>query len=262
MNKEISCIKNCLLFFTLLLFSDSIYANNASYIALSNYVSKQYQLQIIANNVANSNTIGYESDRPVFNTVSLNGSNSVQVLGAYKSNEQGTIKFTNNPLHLAIDDKNAYFKILTSRGERYTLDGMIFINKDNMLVNSAGEYFSNRDSTAITLPNTLQQDSLHVTILDDGTVYVGEDQVDQLGIFYIANRNLLSKEGNNLYISSVDGILLDELKLNVGALRMSDVKNTNEMMNVMESQQASEKSTNLMNAIAGINSTVIKNMTN
>jgi len=41
-------------------------ANNASYVALSSQIVRHRQLDVIANNAANSNTVGFEQDSILF----------------------------------------------------------------------------------------------------------------------------------------------------------------------------------------------------
>lgn len=94
----------------------------AYYITLSNQLAKKSQLAVIANNVANSKTIGYQSDDAVFQTINTKQSKNkgvsfVHTSGLFKNEEPGALKLTNRPLYLAIAGKG-YFKVLTPRGER------------------------------------------------------------------------------------------------------------------------------------------------
>ena len=107
-------------------------ANNTSYIALSNHIAQRNKLEVSANNTANVNTIGYEADGVIFRNVDLKQSSSrsnsfVYADGTYSSESSGPVKMIHRPLDMAIAGYG-YFKVLTPRGERYTLNGAAFLN--------------------------------------------------------------------------------------------------------------------------------------
>ncbi|BAL23631.1 flagellar hook protein FlgE [Azoarcus sp. KH32C] len=105
-------------------------------------------LDVISNNVANSNTIGFKAGRAEFQDVfaaALNGAASgVQVgigsaIGAVtQSFSQGNITTTNNPLDVAING-NGFFRMAAPDGTvAYTRNGQFDVNKDGFIVNSQG----------------------------------------------------------------------------------------------------------------------------
>ena len=59
------------LLFELFFLCNMATANNASYIALSNQIARKTQLEVVSNNVANSNTVGFEQDTILFRNVDL-----------------------------------------------------------------------------------------------------------------------------------------------------------------------------------------------
>jgi flagellar hook protein FlgE len=115
---------------------------------LSGLNSASKALDVISNNVANSNTIGFKAGRAEFSDVyaaALNGAASgVQVgigssIGAVtQSFSQGNITTTSNPLDVAING-NGFFRMSTSDGSiSYTRNGQFDVSKDGFLVNAQG----------------------------------------------------------------------------------------------------------------------------
>lgn len=115
---------------------------------LSGLNSASKALDVISNNVANSNTIGFKSGRAEFSDVyaaALNGAAAgVQVgigsaIGAVtQSFSQGNITTTNNPLDVAING-NGFFRMAAGDGTiAYTRNGQFDVSKDGFIVNSQG----------------------------------------------------------------------------------------------------------------------------
>lgn len=232
-------------------------ANNSSYIALSNHVAQRTKLEVSANNIANVNTIGYEADGVVFRNVDLKQSSSrsnsfVYTDGTYMSESSGPIKMTHRPLDMAIAGYG-YFKILTPKGERYSLNGAVFLNREYVLVNIDGLPFASRGGTQITLP----ADTVDVRVAEDATIYADGDEIDIFGIFSFVEPNGLVKEGNNLYSSKVRDILLDEYTIISGALRGSNVNSAKSMTEMIELQRSAAMTNNLLSNVADLEKSVI-----
>lgn len=241
-----------LLAFVLCCISYQAVADNATYITLSNQIARKSQLSLVANNVANSNTIGYEADSVLFKNIDVKQtskrSNSfTSIAGMYKREGSGNLKVTNRTLDLAIGGPG-YFKILTPKGERYSLNGTILVNSENVLVNVDGFPIASRDSQAIFLPIDFQK----LDITQDGTIYVDDIILDVVGVFDFNDSNKLVKEGNNLYSSQTRDILLDEYTIISGALRESNVNSAKAMTDMVELQRSVGMTDNLLSELAGM----------
>lgn len=115
---------------------------------LSGLNSAAKALDVISNNVANSNTVGFKAGRAEFADVfaaALNGAAAgVQVgigsaIGAVTQLfSQGNITTTNNPLDVAING-NGFFRMAAPDGTiAFTRNGQFDVNKDGFIVNSGG----------------------------------------------------------------------------------------------------------------------------
>lgn len=256
-NIRLVLIKTCCVFAILILLSQNVIAGNAAYIALSNQIARKEQLEVVANNIANVNTIGYESDNVLFRNVEVKQqsrySNSfVKTNGTYKSFEQGTLRMTNNITDLAIVG-DGYFKILTPRGERYTLNGSVIINNANVLVNHQGYPFANLNSDPITLPDNLQ----NIYISKDGVIFINNEEIDTIGVFSIESKNQLIKEGNSLYISQIPAIISNNFTVVSGALRVSNVNSVEAMQDMLELQTSAKVTNSIMSDIVDLEKAAI-----
>ncbi len=220
------------------------FASNASYIALSNQIARKTHLQVATNNMANSNSIGYQADNMLFCNIDVKQtpkrSNSfVSPCGIYRNEKGGTLKITNRPLDLAVTGQG-YFKVLTPAGERYTHNGAILISSDYQLVNHQGMPFASAENEPIVLP----ADSRDVYITEDGGVYADGEQVDFIGVFGPTNPKNLKKEGNDLYSSQDNDILLEQFTIVSGALMSSNVSSVAVMTDIMELEKSASMTNN------------------
>lgn len=126
--------------------------------ALTGLTAAETQIDVIGNNLANSQTVGFKSSNVVFasqflQTLSLGaapGANNggtnprqvglgVQVSEIAANHNQGTIEISSSPSDLAIQG-DGFFIVEGAEGERlYTRNGIFKLNSDAELVNSTGQ---------------------------------------------------------------------------------------------------------------------------
>jgi len=126
--------------------------------ALTGLSASEAQIDVVGNNLANSQTVGFKSSTAVFatqflQTLSLgsaptgdNGGTNprqiglgVQVAEIAANHKQGTIESSSSPSDLAIQG-NGFFMVQGGGGERlYTRNGGFKLNADGELVNSTGQ---------------------------------------------------------------------------------------------------------------------------
>lgn len=236
--------------------SYSVYASNSPYIAISGHIAQKTRLAVVANNAANSTTVGYEQDSTICKKVdkkeSKQKTNSFVVPhGNYRKSAVGGLKVTKNPLDLAIIGPG-YFKILTPRGPRYTLAGNFLINAQNVIVNVNGYPLSSQAGQPIVLPDKGDYSLLDVAA--DGTIYADIDQVDAIGIFGFAPNVELTREGEGLYAGGNIDLPLgnDVSTIQSGALRTSNVNSAEVLTNLIELERSSESSLQLVTDLANL----------
>jgi flagellar hook protein FlgE len=126
--------------------------------ALTGLKAAETQIDVIGNNLANSQTVGFKSSDVVFatqflQTLSLGAAPSannggtnprqvglgVQVSEIAANHNQGTIEISSSPSDLAIQG-DGFFIVEGAEGERlYTRNGIFKLNSDAELVNSTGQ---------------------------------------------------------------------------------------------------------------------------
>lgn len=189
----------------------------ALYSAASGMTAQQMNVDNIAHNLANANTVGYKMRRAQFQDLlyqnlvqpgAAAGSQTVVPSGLQLglgtravSNEiifsQGSFAATNNPLDLVIQGRG-FFQVRRPSGEvAYTRAGQFHLDRDGNMVTADGEQLEPQ----ITIPPEAQS----VTIAADGTVsYIQPGQsaaqlAGQIQLAGFANPAGLNSLGKNLY---------------------------------------------------------------
>ncbi len=101
--------------------------------------SSAKRLEVIGNNVANVNTVGFKgSDFEDALASALNTETGMRATGGRQSFSQGDISATNNPLDIAISGAG-FFRVESGDRVTYTRGGQFNLNKDGEIVNSMGD---------------------------------------------------------------------------------------------------------------------------
>ncbi|CAM3442799.1 flagellar hook protein FlgE [Parendozoicomonas haliclonae] len=113
-------------------------------IGLSGMKAAKQDLEVVSNNIANSNTVGFKSSRSEFADLyasSLGGGNSkpagVKVANTSQQFTQGNLTYTNSALDLAISG-NGFFVLNDNGQQAYTRAGYFSLDQENYLVNNQG----------------------------------------------------------------------------------------------------------------------------
>ena len=128
------------------------------YTGLSGLNINQTQLNVVGNNIANANTVGFKSSRALFKsqfyvttnagtaaTSTTGGSNPSQLgLGAQVSSIEedfsaGTIEPTGVNTDMAVNG-DGFFVLKTPAGQQFTRDGSFTLNSSDQLVTTDGNF--------------------------------------------------------------------------------------------------------------------------
>lgn len=113
---------------------------------LSGLNAASKNLEVIGNNVANANTVGFKQSQAQFADVfasSMNGSGAsqvgigTQVAAVAQQYTQGNISSSNNPLDMAINGAG-FFRMSDNGAVTYTRNGQFHLDKTGYIVNSSG----------------------------------------------------------------------------------------------------------------------------
>lgn len=135
-------------------------------IALSGIAAAQTDLDVTANNISNVATVGFKESRAEFDSVYANSlfSNSgtktgdgTSVAAVAQQFHQGSLKFTDNPLDLAITGSGFFATSpgIDDNNLSYTRDGTFKLNADNFIVDNSGNFLQafpvNEDGSSSSL---------------------------------------------------------------------------------------------------------------
>lgn len=233
--------------------------------------AEQTQLDTIANNLANVNTIGFKEQQPMFETLlyqnriqpgasssgntlypsGLDMGTGVRVAAEKPILTQGNLEQTSNPLDLAIQG-NGYFQVLQPDGQiAYTRDGAFELNQNGQIVTADGYQ---------VLPNiTIPPNATSVTIANDGTISVTTPNsststtVGQVQLASFVNPQGLQPVGQNLYLAtSASGAAITGSPqanglgaINQGYLEQSNTNVVSSMVDLISAERAYELGTNV-----------------
>ena len=176
--------------------------NHGLYSAFLGMRARQRTLEVQANNIANSSTVGFKAERLAYNAIETQkkaeGSYQLLVSGVETSTKfdssEGTIQQTGRSLDVAIEG-DAFIQIQTPRGTRFTRAGNMTLNSDGQIVTHNGDLVVGQ-----TGPITVPPASGDISIGEDGTLAAGNQQFDQLRLVRFNNPPAaLMKEGDSLF---------------------------------------------------------------
>ena len=174
----------------------------AYYVAAGSLKARSFQLEVIANNLANAATVAYKPDRTffsVFNKTLRSGRNLPYsryvndgvVLGETGVDfSQGNLRTTGRPLDLAIEG-NAFFVVQTPQGNRLTRDGRFQLGQGGQLQAMDGSPVLGKNGQ----PLFTEPKNGAITISSDGTLQQKGQVVGQLDLKAYANPSTLKRMG-------------------------------------------------------------------
>ncbi|QFK72966.1 flagellar hook-basal body protein [Pradoshia sp. D12] len=257
------------------------------YTAASGMLAQQRKTELLANNLANANTVGYKEDQasvrsfpemllssyekvnlPVEESVSINHSKYVGALntGVYvqetiPSFSQGDVKTTDNTTDMAIVDQampidpernqpgTALFTVETPDGLRYTRNGNFTLDGSGYLTTANGYYVLDENRERILL------NSENFAISSQGEISEGTLNRGRIGISFSATPTAqLIKEGDGLYRIN-EGELPSAYTLNnvqfavqQGSIEQSNVDSSKTMTDMMAAYRTFEANQKIVQA--------------
>lgn len=233
------------------------------YTAWTGMVNEQKRLDVISNNMANSDTTGYKKqgvtsqsfDDELTIRIHDNNENSrtrvpignmnlgVKIGETYHDFSQGSLRETGNTYDLALSG-DGFFTIQTTNKQgvtstKYTRDGSFTVTTDGYLVTRDGDYVLDTNGNRIQIPGA--QTANNVAFDASGNVLVDGQQVATLGIASFANPQALLLYGENMYdATAAAGLQASTATVNQGYLEMSNTNVIEEMVDMITITRAYE----------------------
>ena len=250
--------------------------NGGSYVALSGIIKEGQKLNMITNNLANANTIGYKSSSSLFGEFlsrtaiqTLNsGSDKPFVdkaypimLNSYINTSQGSLKKTGNRLDLAISG-DGFFVLQTPGGIKFTRNGVFSLNSAGELVNQNGFPVLGINKK----PIFLNERGSDVTITQNGIINLTDPQTNnklyygQILTVNFKNPEYLSKYGDTMFSATkssgapTQNTNPDILQGYVEESNVNEIKSLAEMISV---SQVHNNMVEVLKSYSNVNNTTI-----
>lgn len=223
--------------------------------AVTGAVSRFQALDVVSNNLANSNTVGFKRDVVSFEAalqrVGVDPDstlNQIRLRETVTDQSSGAIKATGNSLDLAIDGPG-FFQVETANGTFYTRQGTLSRDGQNRLVTSAGDPVLGEGG-----PITVTGDDIRIDA--DGTIMADGVSAGKIALFAFEAGTPLEKRGLGLFSppAGIDPQRIDNPRMIQGSLEMSNVNVLQEMVRMVECQREFEtfqKMIKTYNTLAG-----------
>jgi flagellar basal body rod protein FlgG len=165
--------------------------------------ARAFQLEVVANNLANVATVGYKPDQPFFAVFNKAGGSGRKLpLSPYVNdgvvfgetgvvNEQGTLRATGRPLDVAVEG-NAFLMVRTPGGDRATRDGRLQMGTDGQLQAVDGSPMLGKNGQ----PIQVDPKNGNVAITADGSVQQKEVVLGQLDLKAFEKPGALKRVGS------------------------------------------------------------------
>lgn len=239
------------------------------YTAATGMESLQTKLDVVANNLANVNTVAFKRGRANFEDLfyrhemlpgvqdaggqytptGISVGLGSKVSSVQTDFEQGAFQETGNWSDMAIEG-HGFFKVLDSSGEElYTRAGNFSLNAEGFLVTGSAS-----TGRIVQPPIQIDQNATDVTVNPDGQVFVrlpnqqNLTPAGQISLFTFRNPEGLLKKGENLYAATdasnaaIDGVPgqngLGVIRQNF--LESSNVEPVQELIDLITTQRSFE----------------------
>ena len=212
---------------------------NATTVALSRMVAQQRSLDVTAVNLANAGTPGFKAERTLFadwiskqkGVDAPKGGQAVdftQDRATYRSQSEGALSHTGNPLDLAIGGAG-FFTVLTATGPMLTRAGHFGLQPDGTVGDSDGNPLLDAAGQPVRLSPTDTQ----IQVAGDGTISSENGVLGKIGVVEAADVNKMQAQGSRLLRSDSDTSPAAKPHVVEGAIEESNVQPVEETTRMM-----------------------------
>lgn len=227
-------------------------------------LTTEHRMNFIANNLANVNTNGYKRDTVAFkDTMASYAHDEIrEPLMNLRSDplfpepknmarpriavskidfSQGSMKFTGNPLDLAITGENAFLRVGTPDGERLTRNGHFVMSSEGTVMTPQGFPLLGVGGAVVIPPGTR-----NIQISGDGQISADGAVINQVALVNVNDPQNLEKFGQNLFkprenTQVIEGdAYLTGGRVEQGFTEAANVEVVSEMVNMIEVQRQFE----------------------
>ena len=227
--------------------------NNALYVGLSRQMTLKREMDVIANNIANSDTVGFKVESLMLRedvqqpTMKAGAAPTEKIsfvhdAGVSLDYGQGAMRQTGGTFDLGLQG-DGFFQVQTANGAKFTRDGRFSVNAQGQLVDVAGNRVLSNAGSPIRIDPTKTAPS----IAHDGTISQEGVIAGKIGMFKFADRATLIKEGAGLYDAAGQTPANDTATvMQQGMIENSNVDAIQQMTRMIAVSRAYEQVTGMM----------------
>lgn len=221
--------------------------NNSIQKVATRALAQEMRLEILANNLANINTVGFKQERTAFVIPDLDKINenaddermrSPRAYGQFYTRTDfttGHLKFTDNKLDLALEGKG-FFCIQTPDGIQYTRQGNFSLNQEGVLVTQDG-------FPVLGSGERITVEGQDILVDMDGNIFVDGNEIDRLRIVDFPQPYRLEKVNSTMFSiqdPSVAGVTAEDVSVCQGFIELSNVDSVRMIVEMIESVRGYE----------------------
>lgn len=229
------------------------------------------RLDIVANNLANINTVGYKAERLIARKQEFGDTLAatmpgrelrrgdfertpgVIVEGTATDFTNGPIQYTGDPLHVALTDPKQFFTVTTPQGELLTRAGNFTKNSEGQLVTADGMPVSGAGGP-ITMPPGIAK------ISPNGTITVNGRNVGKVRVVQVQDTTALERIGSTRFkLQSGTAEELETPYLAAESVEMPNIQVVDGMIDMINASKAFEAYTKTAQTINELNDRAIRN---
>lgn len=243
------------------------------YVSLSGAITREKQLAMVSNNLANINSVGFKREEAIFRVrppetnwprmershldeLSLpyprqrmeGNRNYTAVAESYTDFSLGALRPTGNPYDMALemrgtkrDDPVPFFVVETAQGKRLTRMGNFQVNSQDHLVTPDGYPLLGVNDQPLTVGGNPVEP---IVVSKDGTINSNGQNIGQVQVQVVEQPQQLERVGEGLY-SDRDGDVAtrapeagDEIAVRHRYLEMANVNAVSELVKMIDLQRA------------------------
>jgi len=246
------------------------------YLAAVGALAYEKRLQIISNNLANSNTVGYKQDHGRFRIIDLSAlpegstQNSVPLnpaqtdlfwnrFNVYTDHTSGSLKNTGNDFDLALVGKG-FFCVQTPDGIHYTRKGDFTLDENGVLVTRNGWPVLGESGEISVDSEENPHQYKKFSVDEEGNISVDGNQVDSLRLVDFPQPYNLTKVGEALFKpadSGPGGTQAEGIRVSQGFIELSNVDAVKMMTEMIEVLRGYESYQKIIRSVDEVNSKAI-----
>lgn len=205
-------------------------------VAISYQIALKNQLDVVANNIANMSSTGFQGSQPVFAQYLADSTDVrsqiayVQDAGTVRNTDPGPLNFTGNKLDVGIQG-NGYFVVENDGEFMYTRNGSFHLDADGRLVTAGGAVVMDETDR----PIVIAEDESMIDIARDGAVLTENGEIGRIRLVTFANDQAMEQMGSSLLKTDQVPIAAgDDTEIVQGMLEGSNVQGVTEMTRMID----------------------------